>query len=111
MKEKSLQKIQNITHEDIHHSDFEMIKVYINDDHFIRKLLKHIPSDELYFYEFKEDIDYVNGNDPQYRTYIPVKDEVKADEINKLDIFGIHTISPRLIDDWLADDTRRTLWI
>ena len=108
---KSLLKIKNIKHEDIDRSNFENIKIYSEDDHLTRRLMKYKPTGELYFYEFKEDIDYVNGNDSQYRTYIPVETEEKADEINKLDIFGIHKISPRLIDDWLADGKRRTRWI
>ncbi len=108
---KSLLEIENIKHEDIDHSNFENIKIYSDDDHLKRRLMRYKPTGEVFFYEFKEDIDYVNGNDPQYRTYIPVKNEEQADEINKLDILQIHTIAPRLIDDWHADDTRVTKWI
>lgn len=109
--DKSLLEIENIKHEDINHSDFENVKVYLDDSHLMRRLMKYKPTGELYFYEFKEELDYINGNDPQYRTYIPVENEKESDEINKLDIFQVHTISPRLIDDWHADDTRITKWI
>lgn len=109
---KSLQEIENIKHEDIDYTNFENVKVYSDDDdHLKRRLMRYKPTSELYFYEFKEEIDYLNGNDPQYRTYIPVKNEEEADKINKLDILQIHTVSPRLIDDWHADDTRVTKWI
>lgn len=111
MNETSLQKIENITENDLSVDNFDTIKVYVEDSHLTRRLLRHKPSGELYFYEFKEEIDYENGNDPQYRTYIPVENEERADEINKLDSFGILSLSPRIIKDWLADDTRTIKWI
>ena len=111
MNNNSLQNIENISHELISSEDFETIKVYIDESHMIRKLIKHNPSGELYFYEFNEKTDWVNGNDPQYRTYIPVETEQQADEINKLSILEIHEITPRLIDDYGEDNTRVTKWM
>jgi hypothetical protein len=60
---------------------FELIDTYVDDSHWFRKLLKCRECGQLYFYEFYEYIDWVNGNDPQYQTYIPVETE---DEINTL---------------------------
>lgn len=108
---KSLLDIEDVKLEDLDPKNFESIKVYSEDDHFMRRLIKYKPTEELFFYEFNEEVDYVNGNDPQYRTYILVKDEQEADEINKLDFLQILKITPRLIDDWRADDTRTTKWI
>jgi hypothetical protein len=113
---KSLLAIENIKHEDINHSNFESIKVYSDkiysdDEHLKRKLMRYTPTGELYFYGFNENIDYANSNDPQHRTYIPVKSEEEADKINLLDVFHILTLSPRLVDDWHADGTRVTKWI
>ena len=107
----SLQNIENIQISDIDFSHFENIKLYLDESHLMRRLVRHIPSGELYFYEFYEEIDYLNGNDPQYRTFIPVESEAQADKINKLDIFEIHTIIPRLIADWHADNTRVIKWV
>lgn len=108
----SLQSLDTITDTDINHSDFENIKTYVDDSNFKRRLVRHVPTGELYFYEFVEEIDWVKGgHDPQYRTYIPVDDENRADEVNMLDRFQIHTIVPRLINDWDAGGARVTKWV
>ncbi len=109
MHEKSLQNIHTLTEDDL--QEFETLKIYTMESHLVRKLLKHVPSGELYFYEFYEKIDWLNGNDPQYNTYIPVANETESDNINKLDLFEIHNITPRIIFDWKEDDTKTIHWI
>lgn len=54
------------------HEILETIETYLDDSHDMRRLLKCRECGQLYFYRFLEFIDYVNGEDPQYRTYIPV---------------------------------------
>lgn len=110
MNETSLQKIDNLTENDLSVDNFEIVKVYRDDSHLKRRLLRHIPSSELYFYEFKEEIDWGNGNDPQYRTYIPVENEERADEINKLDVLKILSISPQIRFDWSSGDSKVIKW-
>lgn len=110
MNKKTLQR-EDITRKDLAPQNFEIIKEYSRSSHHSRRLLKYLLTNDLYFYEFHEETDWVNGNDPQYRTYIPVDSEGRADEINKLSILDIHTITPRIIMDWKADDTRVLQWI
>ena len=105
----SLKTREDISEEEISLSHFKILKKYSEDDHFSRSFIQHIPSNDLYFYEFKEERYY--GNDPQYRTFIPVNNEKEADVINKRDYLEIHAISPRLLHDWRSDDTRIIAWV
>ena len=88
-----------------------MIKEYVSDSHFARKLLKHNPTGDLYFYPFYEKIDQVNGNDPQYRIYIPVNSIEEGDKINNCDMREIYKIKPRIIYDWKENNTVEIGWI
>ena len=64
--------------------DLITIKVYEDDSDFIRELKKCVLCEQLFFYEFYERTDWEGGNDPQYRTWIPVQDKDKADMLSKL---------------------------
>src|SRR5579863_5345869 len=50
----------------------DTIETYMDDSHHMRRLVKCRECGQLYFYEFLEFVDYQDGEDPQYRTYIPV---------------------------------------
>jgi len=66
----------------------------------------------LYFYEFYEVIDWMNGNDPQYRSYLPVDSIEEADELARLSVFDILDHYPRLQSDWpTAAEHPRVFWI
>lgn len=108
---KNTLKRKDITREDLSPQHFKTIKEYSKSSHDFRKLLQHIPTGDLYFFEFHEEIDWLNGNDPQYMTYVPVESEERADEINKLSLFNLHTVTPRIIMDKKADDTQVLKWI
>src|ERR1700680_3663730 len=58
---------------------FEIIDTYVDDEHLIRRLLKCRECGHLYFYEMNEEIDWVDGDDPQYRTYIPIANKGKVE--------------------------------
>lgn len=74
-------------------------KNYIDESHLIRRLLKCKDCGQLYFYEFYEEIDWKEGNDPQYRTWIPVEDIGSADSINALSVFELLKF-PSIRCDW-----------
>ena len=61
----------------------DMVKEYLDESHLIRRLYRCRKCGQLYFYEFYEEIDWSEGNDPQYRTLIPVADEASAEALNK----------------------------
>ena len=66
---------------------------------------------QLYLYEFFEEIDWVDGEDPQYVTYIPVRSKGEAEEINKVGLWELQTFSPRINKDWPKGKPRRIYWM
>ena len=52
---------------------FGRIDTYVDESHLMPDLLKCRECGQLYFFEFYERIDWEDGNDPQYLTYIPVE--------------------------------------
>jgi hypothetical protein len=52
----------------------EVITIYEDDSHLIRKLLRCKECGHLYFREFYEGIDWSEGKDAQYMTWIRVDD-------------------------------------
>lgn len=89
--------------------------VYYDDGHLIRALLECTLCGQHYYYEFREEIDWAGGNDPQYRTYIPiVNDPAAIEALNRLDSMELLTLRPRLQDDWGSDEAvkpGRLIWI
>ena len=79
--------------------DLVIEEIYTDDSHLMRKLLKCKECGQLYFYEFYEEIDWQEGNDPQYRTWIPVEDAESARALNNLSVFGILEF-PSIRSDW-----------
>ncbi len=76
-----------------------------------RALLRCKACEQLYFYEFLEWIDWEDGNDPQYRKFIPVADERSADALNDLSALEITGIRPQLCVDWPADGDKQAYWL
>jgi len=60
------------------------IETYEDDSHLIHTLERCRQCGQLYFYEFYEKVDWVESNDAQYRTWIPVQDAESAQELSKL---------------------------
>jgi len=59
------------------------VRTLEDDSHLMRRLYRCKKCGQLYFYEFYEEIDWAEGNDPQYCTLIPVEDEGSAELLNK----------------------------
>jgi len=71
----------NIGRDDLVCDNLELIETFVDESHFSRCLVQCRGCGQLYFKEFYEEIDWIDGDDPQYVTYVPVK---TADEIKKL---------------------------
>ncbi len=108
--EKSLKNRKWLFDDDL---AFRSLEVYVDEEHVKRELMEHIPSGELYFHEWYEEIDWVNGNDPQYNIYIPVDTPEEAERCSTPEItyFGGSDYTPRIIDNLYADDTRELRWV
>jgi hypothetical protein len=104
---------EEITSDDISvFSCFEILHTFEDDSHLMRRLIRCKDCGQLYFYEFYEEIDWVGGNDPQYRTYIPIESEEEAREMAKLSPSGLLRFRPRLQNDWPANAKKTKIqWI
>lgn len=90
---------------------FDILQTYSEDSHFSRRLVKCKQCEQLYIKEFYEKIDWVDGEDSQYVTYIPVKNAEEAETISKVGLWEFQTFSPRINRDWPKGKPRRIYWI
>ena len=108
----------NFTNADL--LDFEIIKTFIDESHFIRKLVRCKQCGQLYFNEFYEWIDWENGNDPQYVTWVPVETKEEIETLRKTSVMDLLHIRPCLRKDfpkhiknpvfyWLRGDEKGTV--
>ncbi len=104
---------EQLTSEDIQiNSHFDILNTFEDDDHLIRRLLRCKDCGQLYFYEFYEEIDWEGGNDPQYRTYIPIESEEEASRLAQKSPLELLSLHPRLQRDWPADAEKPKIrWI
>jgi len=68
---------------------FDLVTTYEDDSHLIRKLLRCNECGHLYFREFYEEIDWQEGKDAQYWTWIPVDDQESAENLSKLSVMKL----------------------
>jgi hypothetical protein len=72
-----------LTRDDLRTS-LELVKTYEDDSHLMKSLLRCKDCGHLYFHEFYEIVDWEQGNDAQYSTWIPVDDAASSDALNDL---------------------------
>lgn len=96
---------------DLDYKNFEVIHTFTEDSHFSRRLLKCLECGQLYIKEFYEEIDWIDGEDPQYVTFIPVRNKEEAEIISKVDLFEFQCFSPRINSDWPKGGEIKTGWI
>ncbi|PIY79674.1 MAG: hypothetical protein COY81_01390 [Candidatus Pacebacteria bacterium CG_4_10_14_0_8_um_filter_43_12] len=86
---------------------FKCINNFFDDEHHSRSLLQCTECGQFYLSEYYETIDWVNGNDPQYDTYIPIEPSAATIEaLNQLDVLELLSVTPRLQKDWSANGDR-----
>lgn len=90
----------------------ETIETYEDDSHHRRCLLKCRECGQLYFYEFVEFVDYEMGEDPQYKTYIPVTSAEDAAKLSGLPGWDIAKSTPAIHSDWPKGQDRPVVfWV
>lgn len=89
---------------------FELIETYEDESHFWRYLLKCRECGQLYFFEFYEVIDWIDGKDPQYTTYIPVETSEDIEKLKESSLFGLLDFFPRLQIDFLKEAKEPKVW-
>jgi len=94
------------------HEILEAIETYVDDSHDRRCLLKCRECGQLYFYKFLEFVDYENGDDPQYRTYVPVTSAEDAAMLSGLPAWHIDKYRPAIHSDWpKGQDSPSVFWV
>jgi hypothetical protein len=87
---------------DVLKTSLKLVKTYEDESHLSRNLLQCQQCGHLFFFEFYEIVDWENGNDAQYSTWIPVDDVESADGLNKLspiELLGYRAIKVRFPSD------------
>lgn len=91
---------------------FELLETFADESHLWRYLLKCRECEQLYFFEFYEEIDWEHGNDPQYTTWIPIDAPEDAQKFSKLSPLELLQFSPRLQKDFPKDAKTPSLrWV
>lgn len=107
-----LWRAESLTAEDLY-GCFESVEEFGEQDtHFRRALLRCKSCGQLYYYEFHEWIDWEGGNDPQYRTWIPVESREEIEALNKTDYASLLNFFPRLQSDFPREATEpKVFWV
>jgi len=88
---------ENITSKDF---NWEIIKTYWEDSHFWRYLQKCKKCGQLYINDTLEFIDWKEGNDEIYTTFIPVsEEELEKHDFSELQPIEVFMFSPRILWD------------
>ena len=61
----------------------KFIKCYDDGPHFKRYIMRCKYCGQLYFHQFVEFIDWEDGNDPTYETWVPIKNEAEGDILDQ----------------------------
>ena len=88
------------------HRAFAQVQSYLEDSHHIRRLLRCEQCGQLFYYGLSEVVDWIGGEDPQFRIYIPVASERQAERFSTLGTFDLRQFVPRLQVDWPAGQSR-----
>jgi hypothetical protein len=91
---------KDLISKDLNYTNFELVETLEEESHFSRRLMKCKECGQLYFKEFYEEIDWIDGDDPQYSTYIPVETKEEIDMLKKTSIFELLQYYPRIQDDF-----------
>ncbi len=90
---------------------FETVESFTEESHLKRALLKCRECGQLYFYEFYERVDWDDGDDAQYSTYVPLPEPGEAARMKELTIFELLKYSPRLQWDHPTGKPSTVSWI
>lgn len=97
--------------------ELEIIKRYSPEDYSVqaddssRSLRRCTECGQLYFYQMVEMIDMEDGQDPIYRTYIPVESEEDADKLSVASEAELYENVPRIMYSWPKGEESSIGWV
>lgn len=80
--------------------NFELLDTFVDDNHWTRYLLRCRECGQRYVYEFYEEIDWADGEDPQYCTWIPVETAAEIQAVTATGPGELAGFRPCLRKDW-----------
>jgi hypothetical protein len=90
---------------------FELLETFVKESHWWRYLLKCRECGQRYVFEFHEEIDWVDGDDPQYCTWIPIETDEEAQRLKAAAPLDLRTFMPHLCDDRPKGEERKVYWV
>ena len=78
-------------------------QTFVDESHLSRELLRCKDCGQLYFFEFYEEIDWEDGNDPQFSTYVPVETGAEIEMLKKASPIKLLEYLPQLRRDFPKD--------
>ena len=107
-----LWQAETLTPDDLY-GCFDTLEEFGEEDiHLRRSLMRCKSCGQLYYYEFHEWIDWTGGNDPQYRTWIPVESREEIDALNQTSPLTLLKFLPRLQSDFPKDTNEpKVFWV
>jgi hypothetical protein len=90
---------------------FDPVETFMDDSHHARSLLKCRECGQRYFYEFYEEVDWKDGDDSQYSTFIPVETDAEIEALKASSIFDLMRFLPRLHKDYRGPRGSRLGWM
>jgi hypothetical protein len=79
---------------------FALHATFVEESHWWRYLLECRECGQRYVYEFHEEVDWADGDDPQYVTLVPVKTQAEIDAVCAAPQDCLGGFVPRLCKDW-----------
>ena len=91
---------------------FEVVETCVEEQHWWRYVLRCRECGQLYLFDFYEMVDWEDGDDPQYTTYVPIDGPREIDLLETCSPLELLKFSPRLEKDFPKDAERTTFrWI
>ena len=90
---------------------FELLDTFVDESHWWRYLLKCRECGQLYFFEFLEEVDWVDSDDPQYCTWIPLETKEELERLKAAAQLSLRTFTPHLCDDRPKGEKRKVYWV
>ncbi len=91
---------------------FELLETFVHESHWWRYLLQCRECGQRYFFEFYEEIDWDEGKDPQYATFIAVDTDEEIEILERALPFELLKFSPRLVRSFPRSAEKPTIgWV
>ena len=90
---------------------FELLETFVKESHWWRSLLGCRECGQQYFFEFHEEVDWVDGEDPQFSTWVPVATQQDLETLKAAGALDLRGFRPHLRKDWPKGAERRVYWV